>query len=69
MRNNPLLQRFNKLESPALFHERKYVYESSFLGLPWSSSGYDSKVSLQRAWVRSLVGEQRSHKSCGVATK
>ena len=31
------------------------------LGLPWRSSGWDSEPPMQGAWVRSLVGELRSH--------
>ena len=37
------------------------------MGLPWWSSGYDSALPLQGAWVRSLVGEIRSCIPCGVA--
>ena len=36
-------------------------------GIPWQSSGQNSTLSLPRARDRSLVGEQRSHKLCGVA--
>ena len=32
-----------------------------FLGLPWWSSGEDSALPVQQAWVQSLVGELRSH--------
>ena len=38
-------------------------------GVPWRSSGGDSVLSPQRAWVQSLVGELRSHKTHGVAEK
>ena len=30
--------------------------------VPWQSRGYDSTLSLSRAWVQSLVGELRSQK-------
>ena len=38
-------------------------------GLPWWSSGEDSKLLLQGEWVRSLVGELRSYLSRTVARK
>ena len=38
-------------------------------GVPWRSTGRDSVLSPQRAWVQSLVGELRSHKTHGVAEK
>ena len=38
-------------------------------GLPWWSSGYDSTLPMQGAWVRSLVGELRSHIPCVVWPK
>ena len=37
------------------------------MGLPWWSSGKDSTLPLQGAWVQSLVGELRSRKPCGAA--
>ena len=36
-------------------------------GLPWRSSGYNSSLPMQRAWILSLVGEIRSHMPCDVA--
>ena len=33
---------------------------SYILGIPWWSSGYDSALPLQGAWVQSLVGKLRS---------
>ena len=39
------------------------------LGLPWRSSGWDSALPLQGAWVRPLVRELRSSMPCGVAKK
>ena len=33
----------------------------SVWGFPWWSSGYDSVLPMQEAWVQSLVREQRSH--------
>ena len=39
------------------------------LGIPWRSSGWDSALSLPRAWVQSLVGELRSCEPCGPATE
>ena len=38
-------------------------------GLPWPSSGKDSKLPLQGAWVRSLVGELGSCKPQGQKNK
>jgi len=38
-------------------------------GVPWRSSGRDSVLSPQRAWVQSLVGELRSHKTNGGGEK
>ena len=37
-----------------------HVESTRSLGLPWRSSGLDSVLPLQGAWVRSLVGELRS---------
>ena len=31
------------------------------MGIPWWSSGYDSVLSLLRAWFQSLVWKLRSH--------
>ena len=39
------------------------------LGIPWWSSGYNSVLSLPRAWVQSLVRELKSHKPRGAAKK
>ena len=39
------------------------------LGLPWRSTGWGSALPLQGVWVRSLVGELRSHMLRGVAKK
>ena len=39
----------------------------TFLGFPWWSSGWDSRLSLLRTWVQSLVGKFRSHKPFDVA--
>ena len=41
-------------------------YEEEVSG---SSSGYDSMMSLPKAWVHSLVGEIISHKPCGMAKR
>ena len=38
-------------------------------GLPWRSTGEDSALPMQGAWVRSLAGEIRSHMPCGTAKK
>ena len=46
-----------------------FTRRSGFRGLPWWSSGWDSMIPLQGAWVWSLVGELRSHMLCGVAKK
>ena len=40
-----------------------------FWGTPWWPSGSDTKLSLLRAWVRSLVREPRSHKPQGTVKK
>ena len=38
-------------------------------GIPWWSSSKDSVLSLPWAWVQSLAGELRSHRSCALAKK
>ena len=43
--------------------------ENQTEGVPWQSSGSDSRLLLLRAQVRSLVGELRSHKLHSVAKK
>ena len=40
-----------------------------FSGIPWWSSGSDSKLPLLRAQLQSLVGELKSHKPRGAAKK
>lgn len=37
--------------------------------IPQQSRGYDSELSLPRAWVQLLVSKVRSCKPCGVAKK
>ena len=37
--------------------------------LPWWSSGWDSELSMQRAWVQFLVGELRTHMPWGQKVK
>ena len=39
------------------FSELKKKKKRQYFGLPWWSSGYDSKLPEQTAWVQSLVGE------------
>ena len=39
------------------------------LGIPWWSSGLDSVLPLQGAWVLSLVRKLRSHKMRGTKKK
>ena len=52
------------------YHKREIqVLKLSGLGLPWRSSGWDSALSLQGAWVQSLVGELESHKLRGQKIK
>ena len=43
--------------------------KNAWEGLPWLSSGSDSTLPLQEAWVLSLAGELRSRLLCGVAKK
>ena len=46
------------------------IQKTSSRGMPWWTSGSDTKLSLLRAWVRSLVRElRRSHKPQGTAKK
>ena len=47
-----------------------YKDEKTYLeGIPWQSSGWESALSLPRAWVQSLVGELKSHKPRSTAKK
>ena len=46
-------------KTPTLVNSLKKNTE--FQGIPWQSSGQDSVLPLQGAWVQSLVGELRSH--------
>ena len=39
------------------------------VGILWQSRGYNSKLSLTRAWAPSLLRELRSHKACSMAQK
>lgn len=39
------------------------------VGILWQSGGYNSKLSLTRAWAPSLVRALRSHKVCSMAQK
>ena len=48
-----------------LFKFSFYMKENCIQRLPWQSSGYGFMFSMQRAWVRSLVGELRSHMQHG----
>ena len=41
-------------------HLPSWVFKTIIVGLPWWSSGWDSVLPLQGAWVRSLVRELRS---------
>ena len=41
--------------------------QSTVLGLPWWSSGLDSMLPLQGAWVQSLVRELRSFRPCRIS--
>ena len=43
------------------FNRIKPLLKTVELRLPWRSSGEDSVLLLQGAWVRSLVGKLRSH--------
>lgn len=43
--------------------------KSRTLGILWWSSGEDSVLPLQEAWVQTLVGKLRSRKPCGAAKK
>ena len=43
------------------------VVKKQQLGIPWWSSGYNSTLSVLRAWILSLVGEIRSHKTHSTA--
>ena len=43
--------------------------KSNIQGLPWCSSGEDSILPMQDAWVLSLVRELRSHMPHGTAKK
>ena len=54
------------ISSPSSLEAQKGV---GLLGFPWWSGGWDSALSLLRAWVRSLVGDLRSHKSPDAAKK
>ena len=56
----PVMVRANRI---SLF--RKH----SSLGLPWQSSGSDSVLPMQGAWVRSLVREQSFHMLCSTEKK
>ena len=45
------------------------LLNSSFVGLPWLSSGWDSTLPVQGVQVWSLVRELRAHMLCGMAKK
>ena len=48
----------------------RFAFKSTTLeGLPWWSSGLDSALPTQGAWVRSLIGELRSCMPNGRAKK
>ena len=45
------------------------IKSKDFEGSPWWFSGYDTVLPLQGAWVQSLVGELKSHKTHATAKK
>ena len=53
----------------SIFCYSVWTFKYSNMGLPWRSSGWDSAFPPQRAWVRSLVRELRSHVPRSVAEK
>ena len=54
------------LDSTVLENLDQYIVRE---GLPWWSSGEDSALPLQGAWIPSLVGELKSHMLCGKKKK
>ena len=44
-----------------------WLIKTSILGLPWQSSGWESALQMQGAWVRSLDGELGSLMPHGAA--
>ena len=51
-----------------IFKDTKH-HKTCLPGVPRSCSGQDSRLSLLRAWVPSLIREQKSHNPCRNATK
>uniref|UniRef100_A0A8C0DVP5 Uncharacterized protein n=1 Tax=Balaenoptera musculus TaxID=9771 RepID=A0A8C0DVP5_BALMU len=55
--------------SPRSWSRASPFFKTYAQGIPWRSSGWDSALSLPRAWIQSLVRELRSCKPHGVAKK
>ena len=58
--NRPILQKFIN---------RGMDQQLRYMQISWWSCGWDHLLSLQGAWVPSLVGEQRSHIACSVTER
>ena len=48
---------------------QNFYFNKNQLGLPWRSSGYDSELPMQGAWVQSLVRELGSQMPRSTAKK